>query len=445
MAIAWKEHWKPLAWLAGVFVACALLPMGSVRFEGAVLEGLHLIRWYAREHIALCVVPALFIAGAIGVFVSQGAVMRFLGAGASLVLAYAVASVSGAVLAVCSCTVLPLFAGIYLRGAGLGPACAFLYAGPAINVLAIILTARILGMELGVARVIGAVGFSVVIGLIMAFIFRREEQARQAAAPAPVQLPEGTPQRSLGATILFFGLMILVLVFANWAKDERGVAWWNAIHHLKWYLTAAGGLGLAVVMVRLIGLTWWKMTALGVLVIATALVVPQIPEIAFSVGTVGLGWLLSRSEGEAGEWFDQTWHFTKQILPLLLGGVLVAGFLLGRPESADAGVVPAAWVQTWVGGNGFTANLLASVVGAFMYFATLTELPILEGLMNAGGQGVGMGKGPALALLLAGPALSLPSMLVLASIMGWKKTGVYVGLVIVMATFTGWAFGSIVP
>ena len=284
--------------------------------------------------------------------------MRFLGAGASLLLAYAVASVSGAVLAVCSCTVLPLFAGIYLRGAGLGPACAFLYAGPAINVLAMILTARILGLELGVARVIGAVGFSVVIGLIMAVIFRRDEQARQAAAPAPVAVPDGTPQRSLATTILFFGLMVVVLVFANWAKDEK-VAWWNAIHGIKWYLTAGAALALAVVIVRIIGLAWWKMAVLGGLVLVAALLLPQIPEIPFSVGTVGLGFLLSRSEGEAGEWFDQTWHFTKQILPLLLGGVLVAGFLLGRPESTDAGVVPAAWVQAWVGGNGFTANLLA--------------------------------------------------------------------------------------
>jgi uncharacterized membrane protein YraQ (UPF0718 family) len=249
----------------------------------------------------------------------------------------------------------------------------------------------------------------------------------------------------LGATILFFGLMVAVLVFANWAKDERGVAWWNAIHHIKWFLTAAGGLGLAVLLVRLIGLAWWKVTILAAMVLATAVILPQWPVVAFSVGTIGLGWFLSRCEGEAGEWFDQTWHFTKQILPLLLIGVLVAGFLLGRPESTDAGVVPAAWVQTWVGGNGFMANLLASVVGAFMYFATLTELPILQGLMNAGGAGMGMGKGPALALLLAGPALSLPSMLVLASIMGWKKTGVYVGLVIIMATLTGWIFGSIFP
>lgn len=444
MSVSWKETWKPLALLAGIFAACALIPVGSTRFDTAMLEGLHLVKWYAREHVALCVVPALFIAGAIGVFVSQGAVMRYLGLGANLVLAYAVASVSGAVLAVCSCTVLPLFAGIYLRGAGLGPACAFLYAGPAINVLAMILTARILGLELGLARILGAVGFSVVIGLIMALIFRREETARQMAAPAPIAVPEGTPQRSLMTTILFFGLMVAVLVFANWAKDEH-VAWWSAIYHIKWYLTAAGALALAIVIVRIIGLAWWKMAGLGVMVLIAAALAPQIPEIAFSVGTLGLGWLLSRSEGEAGEWFDQTWHFTKQILPLLLGGVLVAGILLGRPESTDAGVVPAAWIQTWVGGNGFLANLIASVIGAFMYFATLTELPILQGLMNAGGHGVGMGKGPALALLLAGPALSLPSMLVLASIMGWKKTSVYVGLVIAMATLTGWIFGALCP
>jgi len=435
MSADWTSEGKPLLILAAVFAACYAMPIDSVRFQGAIIEGLHLVQWYAQEHMALCVVPALFIAGAIGVFVSQGAIMRYLGPGANRVVAYGVASVSGSVLAVCSCTVLPLFAGIYKRGAGLGPAAAFLYAGPAINVLAIILTARILGLELGLARVVGAVGFSVVVGALMHLIYRREEAVRATEAPPAAEAEVGRP---LGQTLTFFAAMIAILVFANWAPSKGSVGWWDTIHAAKWWITSGLSLALAIMLVRWYGVVWWKLTVLGAAVLVTALLLPNQHELAFSIGTLGLGYIASRSDGEMGDWFDQTWGFTKQIVPLLLGGVLVAGILLGRP--GHEGLIPSEWIAGALGGNGLLATFIAALGGAFMYFATLTEIPILQGLM-----GSGMGKGPALALLLAGPALSLPSMLVLRSIMGTQKTVVFVALVVVMATLTGWLFGLLFP
>lgn len=433
MSADWTAERRPLLILAAAFAAAYLLPTDSARFQGAVMEGLHLVKWYAQEHMALCVVPALFIAGAIGVFVSQGAVMRYLGAGANRYVAYGVASVSGSVLAVCSCTVLPLFAGIYKRGAGLGPAAAFLYAGPAINVLAIILTARILGLELGLARTVGAVGFSVVVGLIMHLIYRREEAARAAEPPPATADGAGRP---LHQTLAFFAAMIAILVFANWAPSKAAVGWWDAIHAAKWPITAGLGAAFGLMLVRWYGLAWWKLAALAAAVAGAAALRPGLHELAFSIATLGLGWLASRSDGEMGEWFDQTWGFAKQIIPLLLGGVLVAGLLLGRP--GHEGLIPSEWIAGAVGGNSLLSTFIAALAGAFMYFATLTEIPILQGLM-----GSGMGKGPALALLLAGPALSLPSMLVLRSIMGTQKTVVFTALVVVMATLTGWLFGAV--
>jgi uncharacterized membrane protein YraQ (UPF0718 family) len=420
-------HW--LAGLAAVFLALYFLPVGSPRFDGALLEAFQLARWYAREHVLLCLVPAFFIAGAIGVFVSQAAVMKYLGPGASRPLAYGVASISGTVLAVCSCTVLPLFGGIYKRGAGLGPASAFLYSGPAINALAIILTARILGFELGVARAVGAVGFSVLVGLAMAWIYRDEERQR-AAADGNLAVPE--PRLSLGRQAAFFALLVAILVFANWAPAEGGA--WAAIFATRWWLTAGSGALLLTVLVRWLGLAPWKAAATGGAVALAGVAAPGHPVVAFSVGFAALAASLSGDEGELGEWLAATWGFAKQILPLLLAGVLVAGLLLGRP--GHEGLVPSAWVADSVGGNGLGANLFAAVAGAFMYFATLTEVPILQGLL-----GSGMGRGPALTLLLAGPALSLPAMLVLRSLMGWHKTIVYVSLVVVMSTITGLFYG----
>jgi uncharacterized membrane protein YraQ (UPF0718 family) len=417
--------------LATVFVALYFLPVGTARVDGALLEGLHLAKWYAREHVLLCLVPAFFIAGAIGVFVSQASILRYLGPQAPRPLAYGVASVSGTVLAVCSCTVLPLFGGIYKRGAGLGPASAFLYSGPAINVLAIILTARILGFRIGLARATGAVLFSVLIGLAMAWIYRREERDR-AAAQGAVPAPE--PRLSLARQVTFFALLVAILIFANWAPGESGA--WAAIFTAKWWLTAAAGAVLLAVLVRWLDLPAWKALGVAAATALAAALVPAHPALPFSVAFAGLAVAIAGDPGELGEWLAATWGFAKQILPLLLAGVLVAGVLLGRP--GHEGLVPSAWVAQSVGGNSFGANLFAAVAGAFMYFATLTEVPVLQGLL-----GSGMGQGPALALLLAGPALSLPAMLVLKCLMGWQKTIVYVALVVVMSTAAGLAYGAL--
>lgn len=429
----WKEEWKKLAIIAVAFLVCFYLPVGWARFDHAVLEALYLVKWYAQEHVMLCLIPAFFIAGAISVFVSQASVMKYLGARANKVLAYGVAAVSGSILAVCSCTVLPLFAGIYRMGAGLGPACAFLYSGPAINILAIAMTARVLGIELGVARAVGAITFSVVIGILMHLIFRKEEAAK---AEAQMMMPEEDVKRPLWQNSLYFAMLVGILVFANWGKSDASAGLWNLIFAWKWPITSLCGVILGLMLVAWFEVKWWKMvlTALPVIVLAVAF--PQLPLLAFAAGTIGLSTITSTDKGENGEWFAASWTFAKQILPLLLFGVLIAGLLLGRV--GQEGLIPSQWVETAVGGNSFTANFCASFFGAFMYFATLTEVPILQGLI-----GSGMGKGPALALLLAGPALSLPNMLVIRSIMGTKKTVVFVALVIVMATFSGMLFGAL--
>ena len=375
-----------------LFLAAYLIPFSAARVQSSLLEAFLLLQEYARKHVLFCLVPAFFIAGAISVFVSQASVMKYLGPKANKFLAYGVASVSGTILAVCSCTVLPLFAGIYTRGAGLGPASAFLYSGPAINVLAIILTARVLGMEIGVARAAGAVVFSVIIGLLMAFFFREEERERAANGELAMSATD-LPSRPLWKVVLYMLSMVLILIFATWGKPKTPVGFYEAVYSVHWYLAGACLIGLGL-MLR----SWF-------------------------------------TRGELKEWVGATWIFAQQILPLLLGGVLVAGFLLGRPGN-DAGIIPSRFVEGLVGGNSLWANFFASFSGALMYFATLTEVPILQGLM-----GSGMGKGPALALLLAGPALSLPSMIVIRSIVGTKKMLVYVSLVVVMATITGLLFG----
>jgi len=435
----WKKEWKPLLTIMVVFVALYYLPVDwlqeTERLENALWESLHLAKWYAREHVLLCLVPAFFIAGAVGVFVSQAAVMKYLGPKANKVLAYGVASVSGSILAVCSCTILPLFAGIYRMGAGLGPASAFLYSGPAINILAIVLTAAVLGPEMGIARAVGAVSFSVIIGLLMHLFFRKEELAKVEAAAA---MPEPEVSRPLWQNALFFASMVGILVFANWGKPADPGGLWQTLYALKWFVTGAFALALAVILVLWFKIKPWKMVAVSVPAIILAILFPGYPQVAFVAATIGLTVLLTsgrNADGELEEWFDTSWDFAKKILPLLLWGVLIAGALLGRPD--HEGLIPSHWIINLVGGNSLWANLFASVVGAFMYFATLTEVPILQGLVGAG-----MGKGPALALLLAGPALSLPNMLVIRSIMGTKKTVVFVVLVVVMATISGLIYGG---
>ena len=430
--IDWTSIWKPMAAIIGLFLVFFWLPIDNSRFAGAVIESLALVKWYTQEHVLLCLVPAFFIAGAIACFVSQAAVMRYLGPAAKKVLAYGVASVSGTILAVCSCTILPLFAGIYQRGAGLGPATAFLYSGPAINILAIVLTARILGVALGTARAVGAILFSIVIGLIMHFFFRKEEQAKIQAA---IHMPAPAEERPLWQTILYFATMVGILVFATWGKSAVEVGLWNAVYSVKWFITGLFAAFLGAILVMWFRVKSVKVALTGAVVLVLALIFPHEPLIAFSAGIVGLTLLTTTTRGETEEWFLSSWDLAKQILPLLFAGVLVAGLLLGRP--GGEGLIPVGWVSGLVGGNSLGANLFASVVGAFMYFATLTEVPILQGLLGAG-----MGKGPALALLLAGPALSLPNMLVIRSVMGTKKTLIFVCLVVVMSTISGLIFGN---
>ncbi len=428
-----KNEWKALAWMLAAFLAAYFLPVGQARFDNAVYEALELLRWYAQEHVLLCLVPAFFIAGVISVFVSQASVMKYFGANAVKWKAYLISSMSGTILAVCSCTILPLFSSIHKRGAGLGPAIAFLYSGPAINILAIILTARILGWELGLARVVGAVSFSIVIGLAMAFIFRKEEREK---AEAQMNIESPPEVRPLWQTSLHFFVLVGILVFANWGKPGGDAGLFSLVFYYKWWITGAFAIASAWILHRVLGikLTWVVSAVLPVVVLAVLF--PRQPLIAFVVGTIGLSLLTGFTPGEPREWLESSWDFAKQILPLLAMGVIAAGLLLGN--AGGEGLIPNAWIQALVGGNSFGANLFASVFGAFMYFATLTEVPILQGLLSSG-----MGQGPALALLLAGPALSLPNMLVIRSVMGTKKTLIYVSLVIVMATISGMLFGAI--
>jgi len=511
------REWTKLIWILLAFAGLFFLPVGWARFDNAIQESLQLARWYAREHVLLCLVPAFFIAGGIGVFIRQAAVMRYLGRGANPLMAYGVASVSGSILAVCSCTVLPLFAGIYRMGAGLGPATTFLYAGPAINVLAIILTARILGPQLGLARAVGAIAFSIVIGLAMHLLYRRQEQERHTAQAAMPEAPAGRP---LWQTALFFAAMIGVLVFANWGKPQEvsvcvvdrfgdghtylglieretdrsiflrgGFGYhgpldrsaplveldrstvhqirpaeglWNAIYQAKWWIASGFALLLGGVLVAVLKIAWWKIALAAV---PPALLSWLLPDgglwvlLPFAAAVIGLVAVTTGRDDEGGQWLAATWDFAKQILPLLLIGVLVAGFLLGRPDRE--GFIPGRYVEMLVGaspqsflaetrlaGSGWEqtvrwiwplwTNVFASVFGAFMYFATLTEVPILQGLIGAG-----MGKGPALALLLSGPALSLPSMLVIRSVLGARKTLLFVAMVIVMAATSGMIFQAV--
>jgi uncharacterized protein len=387
-----KESRKFL-FMTAAFLACFYLPVELLPFRNPIFEALALVRWYAREHVLLCLIPAFFIAGAISVFISQASVIKYFGAKANKFLAYTVASVSGTILAVCSCTVLPLFSGIYKRGAGLGPATAFLYSGPAINILAIIMTARILGWQLGLARAIGAILFSVVVGFLMHLIFIKEERARHVSGD--LIAGDIKEARSLFQNGIYFFSMVGFLVFANWAKPVEGAqGLWAFVYSIKWYIS------------------------FGFLAI---------------IGAMLFKWF---NKDEIKDWVSASWAFAKQIMPLLLAGVIAAGLLLGRPGSE--GLIPSWIIERAVGGNSLLANFFASIVGAFMYFATLTEVPILQGLIGAG-----MGKGPALALLLAGPALSLPNMLVIRGVIGTRKTAVYVSLVVIMATISGILFGII--
>ena len=383
-----------LIWIGVLFSASYFIPWSHPAIRRSGVEAFMMLQEYAREHVLTCLIPAFFIAGAIAVFVSQASVLKYFGAQAQKILAYSVASVSGTILAVCSCTVLPLFAGIYARGAGIGPATAFLYSGPAINILAITLTAKILGWQLGLARALGAVVFAIIAGILMAFIFRKEDMAR---AQEQIYLPdEADKSRSLSQDGLFMLTMVLILVFAAFARPTQEAGdLWAAVFAAKWYIT----LGLLIILAVI--LKYWF------------------------------------NRDERVHWLDSSWGYMKQIFPLLGAGVLIAGFMLGRP--GHPALIPEHHIQSLLGGNSIAANLLASVSGALMYFATLTEVPILQGLIGAG-----MGKGPALALLLAGPALSLPNILVIGGVMGIKKTATFCCLIVILSTFAGFIYGHLV-
>ncbi|HLA86146.1 MAG TPA: permease [Thermoguttaceae bacterium] len=434
-----KQLWILIA-LVSVFLFAYFVNFADPKIELAVMDAFYMLQWYARNHTLACVVPAMFIAGAIASFLSKEAVLRHLGPKANKVEAYTVASTSGTVLAVCSCSVLPMFAGIYRVGAGLGPASAFLYSGPAINVMAIFLTARVLGFQLGIARIIGSVVFAVVIGLIMAAIFHKDEEKREAVF---MQLPDPPkPRRNLFQTSLFFASMIAFLVFSDWANPSQ-----TTIEKKDGTKLQVAVLLETTNMVRV-----QVEEPVGDIRKGTKLNIPidEIEKRGFATppGYEWANWLYVNrwyfafaclaatllmivgwfDKAELTDWMDQTWGFAKSIIPLLFGGVLITGFV--------GALIPEELVGRLVGGNGIGANFMASIIGAMWYFATLTEIPILETLM-----GLGMGKGPALALLLAGPALSLPSIAVIYSVIGFKKTATFVGLVVVMSALVGMAFG----
>jgi len=428
-----KDRYKFLI-LFSAFLGAYFIPFESIDVQKAILESFYMLQDYAQKHVLLCLVPAFFIAGAISVFVSQAAVMKYLGPAANKCLSYSVASVSGTVLAVCSCTVLPLFAGIYRMGAGIGPATAFLYSGPAINVLAIVLSAKVLGWKIGLARAIGAVGFAYIIGLLMHLTFRKEEQTKQAVCMPP----EDEPKRKLWQDTVYMASMVGILVFANWGKPMETEGIWYAIYSAKWYVTGFFALLFGYTIVKWFGAKLVTTVITGAVVLLLALLFPKWPLLPFGAGIAGVAYVTKISSDETRSWLDSTWMYTLMIAPLLLGGVLVAGFLLGMPGT-DNGIIPSRWIAALVGGNSFLANFFASIVGAFMYFATLTEVPIVQGLI-----GSGMGEGPALSLLLAGPALSLPSMIVIRSILGTKKAIAFISYVILLSTFAGMLFGWIV-
>ncbi|MDD2476211.1 MAG: permease [Dysgonamonadaceae bacterium] len=435
-----KKEIKILGWIIVVFAFAFFMPLENARFAEALYAMFDLAKWYAQEHVILCLLPAFFIAGVIAVFVSKGAVMKYFGAKAKKWVAYTVASLSGAILAVCSCTILPLFSSIHKRGAGLGPAIAFLYSGPAINFLAIILTARILGFEMGAARVIGAVLFAIVIGSAMSLIYRKEEKAKR---EEQMNFPEIPEKRPMWQTAFHFFTLVLILVFANWGKpgDDVTTGIWYWLWAYKWHITSAFGLLLIYSLIAILKIKWMHVL-LAVIATAASAFLSSSPLIPMVVGIAALSviTLIDKNDEDNKEWTIASWEFTKQIMPLLGIGVLIAGFLLGstHDNTAIAGIIPNEWIANLVGGNSLFSNFFASIVGAFMYFATLTEVPILQGLMAAG-----MGKGPALALLLAGPSLSLPNMLVIRGVIGTQKTLVYVALVVIMATASGLIFGAI--
>lgn len=275
--------------------------------------------------------------------------------------------------------------------------------------------------------------FSIILGLIMHFIFRKEELERQGEFDY-VELQE---ERGLWQRIVYFALMILILIALTWAKPggPDASAFMTFMFTYKWMISGILAFGLGLSLVFIYGFKLWKVLFTALVVTAAGMLFPEQPLIAYITGLIMFIGFLSKEKGELKDWLDSSWSYTKLILPLLFVGVMIAGSLLGRP--GHEAWIPSYWIETAVGGNSLGANFFASISGAFMYFATLTEVPILQGLL-----GSGMGKGPALALLLSGPALSLPSMLVINTVLGLKKTSVFIALVVIMSTITGYFFGA---
>jgi uncharacterized membrane protein YraQ (UPF0718 family) len=426
------KQWKIAAILVAIFLIAYFLPVAQPKYSAAIVEAFKLLQWYARNHTLACVLPALFIAGGIITFLSQASVMRYLGPKSNKFLAYSVASVAGTVLAVCSCSVLPMFAGIWTMGAGLGPASAFLYSGPAVNVLAIFLTARVLGLDIGLWRALGAIGFSFLVGLGMATLFRREEQQKAAAA---LLMPEPPPTRRRGwQNGLLLACMIGFLVFSDWFNPGdaiikrtdgtavRGIVLQEMRDEVMIQVQESGGAvragdRLTLAKSDVAGIEEAKSWVMDVFHIRWYLAGAMLVAVALMT----LGWV-DREEFKA--WMSNTWGFAKLLVPLLFGGVFVVGFI--------SALLPDKQIGQLVGDNGLRSNFVASLIGALFYFATLTEVPITQALMEHG-----MAKGPVVALLLAGPALSLPNMLVLIKVMGVKKTAAFCALIVVMATVAG--------
>lgn len=360
-------------WIAVLFAIFFFIPYNSSWFNNSVLGGIDLLNEYAKKHVLTCLVPAFFIAGAIAVFIKKEKVMKYLGHEAKKYISYSVASVSGAILAVCSCTILPIFAGIRKRGAGLGPAITFLFSGPAINIAAMFLTISVLGIKIGLARIVFAILLSILVGLTMALIFKEKIEKEKLI----IQETEES-KISERVLVLFFGLMIGVLVVNGLQIDKI----------LKYSIMGIFTMGV-------IFLVLWKF-----------------------------------HDHIAKKWLNETWNFSKMLLPLLFIGVFIAGFIMP--------LLPQSLIESLVGQNTILGNIVASIFGAFMYFSTLTEIPILQALIAKG-----MHSGPALALLLAGPSLSLPNMLVVRKVLGTKKTAIYISLVVVYSTIAGLIFGNL--
>lgn len=379
-------------------------------------EGALLLSWYAKEHVLFCLIPAFFIAGAISTFISKESVLKYLGPNSSKVFAFLVASISGTVLAVCSCTVLPLFAGLYLQGAGIGPATTFLYSGPAINVLAIVLSAKVLGLNIGIARAIGSISMGILIGVLMHFIFRESEKKRLSG----FQGFHAKKGLSLGKATLFLATLVAILLIATSKLSFK----WPFLYLLYLLLLYEIKLFFGVALKGLI--------ISSLLVILSYFATPY-KEIPFILGVISVSYLANKSGGILTEWFDNSYILAKQIFPLLFLGVFVSGFFLGGVEGE--GYIPKRFIEGLLGGTGFITHFLSAVITALMYFATLTEVPIIQGLMAQG-----VKAGPALSMLLAGPAVSLPSILVLRAIMGTKRTLTYVLLVVLISALYGYIY-----